>query len=392
VLRALAAEGARAGADEARTVTMTTLVPFVDLKAQFRALRGEVVPRIVEVMEEATFVLGPDVARFEEHFATYVDVRYCVGVESGTAALEFALQALGIGSGDEVIIPANTYIACALAVSAVGARPVLVDVDRTYLIDPSLLDAALTPRTKAIMPVHLYGQAVPMDAITEFASGHGLRVIEDASQAHGARWKGRRVGHFGDAGCFSFYPGKNLGAYGDGGAVVTNDAELADRLRLLRDFGQRKKYEHVIKGGNCRLDSIQAAVLDVKLRHLDEWNAARRRHADAYDAKLSRIGIAPPRRLHDEGHVYHLYVIEIDNRDRIAAKLRERGIATGIHYPIPIHLQPAYADLGVGRGTFERTERSADRLLSLPMFPELTEEQIDLVVDALASCQPLLVA
>lgn len=380
------------GADEARPVTTTTLVPFVDLKAQFRTLRPEIVPRIMEVMEDATFILGPDVARFEENFASYIGARHCVGVESGTAALQFALEALGIGAGDEVIVPANTYIASALAVSAVGAKPVLVDVDQNYLIDPHLLDDAVTPRTKAIMPVHLYGQAVPMDAILEFARRHGLYVIEDASQAHGARWNGECAGSFGDLGAFSFYPGKNLGAYGDGGAIVTNDAGLADRLLLLRDFGQRKKYEHLIKGGNCRLDSIQAAVLDVKLRYLDSWNEARRRHAAAYDARLAKIGIKPPPRLTGEGHVYHLYVIEVEHRERVATTLRERGVATGIHYPIPIHLQPAYADLGRSRGSFPRTERSADRILSLPMFPELTEEQIELVADALASSQALVVA
>lgn len=313
-------------------------------------------------------------------------------MESGTAALQFALEALGIGDGDDVIVPANSYIASALAVSATGARPVLVDADENYLIDIGRCDAAVTPRTKAIMPVHLYGQAVPMDAVEAFAHRHGLYVIEDASQAHGARWNGRCVGSFGDVGCFSFYPGKNLGAYGDGGAIVTNDAELVQRLRLLRDFGQRKKYEHLIKGGNCRLDSIQAAVLDVKLRHLDEWNEARRRHAAAYDARLSKIGIEPPPCLRAEGHVYHLYVIEVENRDRVAAALRERGIATGIHYPIPIHLQPAYADMQLGRGTFPLTERSAGRILSLPMFPELTQEQIELVTDALASSQQLVVA
>jgi dTDP-4-amino-4,6-dideoxygalactose transaminase len=394
-MRALAAEGARARADEARPVTMTqskTLVPFVDLKTQFRALREEIVPRVTRVMEDATFILGPDVAEFEENFASYVGTRHCIGVESGTAALQLALEALRIGPGDEVIIPANTYIASAIAVSAVGARPVLVDADRAYLLDPELLEGAVTARTKAIMPVHLYGQAVPMDPIVDFARKHELYVVEDASQAHGARWNGRRVGSLGDVGTFSFYPGKNLGAYGDGGAIVTDDAALADRLRLLRDFGQRKKYEHAIKAGNCRLDSIQAAVLDVKLRHLDAWNEARRRHAASYDAKLSRIGVKRPVRLHEEGHVYHLYVIEVEGRDRVAAALRERGVATGIHYPIPIHLQPAYADLERGRGSFPRTERSAERILSLPMFPELTEAQIELVTDALASAQPLVTA
>jgi dTDP-4-amino-4,6-dideoxygalactose transaminase len=371
---------------------MTTLVPFVDLKAQFRALRAEILPRINQVMEDATFVLGPDVAAFEENFAAYVGVEHCVGVESGTAALQFALEVLGIGAGDDVIVPANTYIASALAVSAVGARPVLVDADSNYLIDPALLDAALTPRTKAIMPVHLYGQVVPMEPIMEFARRHELFVIEDACQAHGARWNGRGAGSFGDVAAFSFYPGKNLGAYGDGGAIVTSDAALAQRLRLMRDFGQRKKYEHLIKGGNCRLDSIQAAVLDVKLRRLDAWNEARRRHAAAYDARLAKIGIKPPVRLAEESHVYHLYVIEVEHRERVATVLRERGIATGIHYPIPIHLQPAYAELGLSRGAFPRTERSAERVLSLPMFPELTGEQIELVADALASAQPLVVA
>jgi dTDP-4-amino-4,6-dideoxygalactose transaminase len=371
---------------------MTTLVPFVDLKAQFRALRAEILPRINQVMEDATFVLGPDVAAFEENFAAYVGVEHCVGVESGTAALQFALEVLGIGAGDDVIVPANTYIASALAVSAVGARPVLVDADSNYLIDPALLDAALTPRTKAIMPVHLYGQVVPMEPIMEFARRHELFVIEDACQAHGARWNGRGAGSFGDVAAFSFYPGKNLGAYGDGGAIVTSDAALAQRLRLMRDFGQRKKYEHLIKGGNCRLDSIQAAVLDVKLRRLDAWNEARRRHAAAYDARLAKIGIMPPVRLAEESHVYHLYVIEVEHRERVATVLRERGIATGIHYPIPIHLQPAYAELGLSRGAFPRTERSAERVLSLPMFPELTGEQIELVADALASAQPLVVA
>lgn len=369
-----------------------TQVPFVDLKAQFSALRDEVVPRVTRVMEEGSFILGPDVARFEENFATFVGARHCVGVESGTAALQLALEALKVGEGDEVLVPANTYIASAIAVSATGARPVLVDVDAAYLIDPARLEQFVTPRTKAIMPVHLYGQAVPMEAVLEFARRRGIFVIEDACQAHGARWKGRRVGSLGDVGCFSFYPGKNLGAYGDGGAIVTDDAAIVERLRLLRDFGQRKKYEHVVKAGNCRLDSVQAAVLDVKLGHLDEWNDARRRHADAYDARLSKIGIKPPPRLSDEGHVYHLYVIEVERREHVMATLCERGVATGIHYPIPIHLQPAYAELGLGRGAFPDVERSAGRLLSLPMFPELTGEQIDLVVAALASAQSLAVA
>ena len=349
-------------------------------------------PRVLRVMEDATFILGPDVGAFEERFAGYVGTRHCVGVESGTAALQLALEALGIGDGDEVILPANTYIASAIAVSATGASPVLVDCDDAYLMDASKLDAAVTPRTKAIMPVHLYGQAVPMEPILRCARRHGLRVVEDACQAHGARDAGRAAGSFGDAGVFSFYPGKNLGAYGDGGAVLTDDPELAERVRLLRDFGQRRKYEHSIKAGSCRLDSIQAAVLDVKLAHLDRWNDARRRNARHYDAKLAAIGIAPPRRLTDDGHVYHLYVIEVERRSAVQQFLSECGIATGIHYPIPIHLQQAYADLGLGAGSFPVTERAAHRILSLPMYPELREEQIDHVVGAIERSQRLVPA
>ncbi|MBV8196621.1 MAG: DegT/DnrJ/EryC1/StrS family aminotransferase [Candidatus Eremiobacteraeota bacterium] len=367
-------------------------VPFVDLKLQFRDLRDAIVPRVVRVMEDASFILGPDVAAFEEHFANYTGSAHCIGVESGTAALQLALEALGIGSGHEVILPANTYIASAIAVSATGATPVLVDCDDAYLIDASKLDSAVTARTKAIMPVHLYGQVVPMEPILSFARRHDLRVIEDACQAHGARCDGRRAGSFGDAGVFSFYPGKNLGAYGDGGAVVTDVASLAERLRLLRDFGQRKKYEHAIKAGNCRLDSIQAAVLDVKLQRLDRWNEARQRNARRYDDKLAQIGIEPPRRLTDEGHVYHLYVIEVEARPHVQRFLAECGIATGIHYPVPIHLQEAYTDLGLRAGSFPVTERSAPRILSLPMFPELREEQIDYVVSAIERSRRLVPA
>ena len=373
-------------------MTDATPIPFVDLKAQYRAIHDEVVPRMMEVVESSAFILGPDVARFEADFATYVGARFCVGVESGTAALVLALRALGIGPGDEVILPANTYIASALAVSMVGASPVLVDMDANYLIDAELLEQALTPRTKAVMPVHLYGQMVPMGPVMAFARRHGLRVVEDACQAHGARIDGQRAGSIGDVGCFSFYPGKNLGAYGDGGAAVTSDPAVEEELRLLRDFGQRKKYEHVIKGDNSRLDTLQAAVLDVKLRHLDDWNSARRRNAAAYDQRLRAIGVTPPPCLQPEGHVYHLYVIEVDDRERVIAALKERGIASGIHYPIPIHLQPAYAELQQNAGSFPHTERGASRILSLPMYAELTESQMDRVVEALSACGRPLVA
>jgi len=358
-------------------------VPFVDLKAQYASIKPEVAAAIDDVLERASFIMGPQVAKFEQAFAEYVGTRYCVGVESGTAALKVALEALGIGSGDEVILPANTYIASALGVSAVGAVPVLVEMDDAYLIDASAVEDAITARTKAIMPVHLYGQVVPMGPILEVAARHGLRVIEDASQSHGAFWQGARAGSIGDIGCFSFYPGKNLGCYGDGGAVVTNDETIAERVKLLRDFGQKEKYHHLIKGDNCRLDSIQAAVLDVKLRHLDSWNASRLQNAKLYDELLAAAGFPVPKRHSDDGHVYHLYVTRVLNRSDVQARLSERGVQTGIHYPIPIHLQPAYAELGRREGSFPRTETAAREILSLPMFPELTQEQIRYTVGAL---------
>lgn len=359
-------------------------VPFVDLQAQYGSIRHEVDRAIADVLERASFVLGPQVSAFEERFAAYTGAQYCVGVESGTAALKLALLALGIGTGDEVIVPANTYIASAIGVSASGAIPVLVDVDDAYLVDPAAVEAAITPRTRAILPVHLYGQMVPMQPLLEIADRYGLAIVEDACQAHGAKWRSQRAGSIGTVGCFSFYPGKNLGAYGDGGALVTNDETLADRLQLLRDFGQRKKYEHLIKGDNCRLDSLQAAVLDVKLRYLDEWNERRRDHAALYDSLLAAAGFPTPKNLDAEGHVYHLYVTQVDDRENVQKKLAERGIQTGIHYPIPIHLQPAYAELGLGAGRFPVTESAASAILSLPMFPELTAEQIRYVADSLA--------
>jgi dTDP-4-amino-4,6-dideoxygalactose transaminase len=359
-------------------------VPFVDLKIQYDSLRSELLGAIEDVLERTCFILGPQVAQFEEAFADYIGVPHCVGVDSGTAALKLALRALDIGPGDEVILPANTYIATAMAVSAVGAIPTLVDVDDTYLIDAGAVEAAITPRTRAIVPVHLYGQAVPMNPILELADSYGLYVIEDACQAHGAMWKSRRVGGIGTIGCFSFYPGKNLGAYGDAGAVMTADEALFERLKLLRDFGQKKKSEHLIRGENCRLDSIQAAVLGVKLRHLDKWNERRRQNAALYNAYLGLAEFSTPKRLNPEGHVYHLYVVEVEDRDRVAGDLAQRDIATGVHYPVPIHLQPAYADLNRCLGSFPKTEAAAKRILSLPMYPELQPEQIRYVVEALS--------
>jgi dTDP-4-amino-4,6-dideoxygalactose transaminase len=360
-------------------------VPFVDLKAQYASIKPEIAPAIDDVLERASFIMGPQVAAFEAAYAAYTGSSHCVGVESGTAALRLALDALEIGPGDEVIMPANTYIASALPVSALGGVPVLVDMGDDYLLDAGAIEAAVTPRTKAVMPVHLYGQIVPMRPILEIARRHGLRVIEDASQAHGARDDGRRAGSIGDIGCFSFYPGKNLGAYGDAGAVVTDDDELADRVRLLRDFGQKRKYEHLVKGDNCRLDSMQAAVLGVKLRHLDDWNARRCEHARRYDSLLAAAGFPVPKRLTEEGHVYHLYVTEVEDRAEVIAGLAERGVHAQIHYPIPIHRQPAYREMRALEGRYPKTEAAAARVLSLPMFAELTPAQIEHVAASLAA-------
>ncbi len=362
------------------------MIPFVDLKAQYRSIEADVQRAVTGVMETTAFIMGPDVAAFEREFASFIGLPHCIGVESGTAALKVALEALGIGPGDEVIIPANTYIACAFAISQVGATPTFVDMGDDYLIDVERLEAAITPRTKAIMPVHLYGQAAQIEPIVALARRRGLKVLEDVSQAHGAALNGRKMGTFGDVAAFSFYPGKNLGAYGDAGGICTADDELADRLRLLRDFGQRKKYEHLIKGDNCRLDTMQAAVLRVKLAHLTRWNAQRLQAAKWYDELLSAAGFVPPQRHTDEGHVYHLYVVRVAERERVMAELAAQGIQTGIHYPTPIHLQPAYADLGIGEGAYPRTESAAKTILSLPMFPELTRAQAERVVAALQAC------
>lgn len=365
-------------------VATAVTVPFVDLKAQYAAIREEVRAAIDRVLESAGFILGPAVAEFEEAFAAFCGTREAVGVSSGLDALRLALMAIDIGPGDEVILPANTYIATALAVSALGARPVLVDCDpRTYEIDPERIAAAITPRTRVIIPVHLAGQPAAMDAVLAIAARHGLAVIEDAAQAHGALYRGRPCGSLGLMGCFSFYPGKNLGAYGDGGAVTTNDLELAARLRRLRDYGQRVKCEHVEQGLNARLDALQAAVLNVKLRYLPAWNAARARHAETYRAMLEGVGdLAFQQRVPETTHIYHLFVVETDHRDALQQHLAERGIATGIHYPVPIHLQPAYAALGYRCGDFPAAERLARRMLSLPMYAELQPEQIAAVVAA----------
>jgi dTDP-4-amino-4,6-dideoxygalactose transaminase len=363
---------------------MKTQIRFVDLGAQYTSIEDEVNAAILGVVKSCAFILGPEVTSFEAEFAAFCEVEHAVGVDSGLSALELALMAYDIGPGDEVITAANTFIATALAISAAGATPVLVDIDPvTYNIDPLLIEAKITKRTKAIMPVHLYGQPADMDTILDIAGRHGLVVIEDAAQAHGARYKGRRAGSLGHAACFSFYPGKNLGAYGDGGAFVTNDAAIADKARYLRNYGQSQKYHHVVKGFNHRLDSIQAAVLRVKLKYLDDWNAARRRHAAMYTELLADVaGVVTPVEAEFAESIWHLFVIRVENRDALQAHLSEQGIQSGIHYPIPIHLQPAYADFGLPAGTFPITENYANQIISLPMFPELTPGQIEYVIDA----------
>ena len=359
-------------------------IPLVDLRAQYRTIAAEVDQAMRRVVERGDFILGHDLEAFEAEFAAYCETGHAVGVDSGLSALELGIRALGIGPGDEVLTPANSFIASSSAISVTGATPVWVDADpETYNIDPAAIRAAITPRTRAIMVVHLYGQPVDMDAVATVAREHGLRVIEDACQAHGARWRGRRAGSFGDVAAFSFYPGKNLGAYGDGGMVTTADAELAERVRMLRNYGQRRKYEHVTTGWNRRLDTLQAAVLRVKLRHLDEWNEARRRHAERYDALLGDGDLVLPTTISGAEHVFHLYVVQAPQPQRLLALLKERGISAGLHYPVPIHLQEAYRDRGMGPGSFPVTEALAGRVLSLPMYPELTAEQIERVAEAL---------
>jgi len=352
-------------------------VPFVDLSAQYPAIAPEINEAVAKVIHDTDFILGREVGLFEEEFAAYCEAEYAVGVDSGTSALELALRAYEIGPGDEVITAANTFIASALAISHTGAKPVLVDVDPfTYTIDVAGIAEAITARTKAILPVHLYGHPAHMDPIRELAEKHGLVVIEDACQAHGTRYKGKRAGSLGHAAAFSFYPGKNLGAFGDGGMVVTNDREIAKRLEMLRNYGQKEKYHHEFRGYNRRLDTLQAAILRVKLKYLEKWNAARRWNAKLYQESLEGTGVVIPIEAAGAESVWHLYVIRTENRDMLRENLISRGISPGIHYPIPIHLQPAYRDLGHKRGDFPVTEAHAQRILSLPMYAELTPESI----------------
>ena len=365
-------------------------VPFLDLKEHHRRIWQELKEALAPVLSEAQFILGSAVQRFETAFAEYVSRPFCVGLNSGTSALHMALQACDVGPGDEVITTPHTWISTSWAISYVGATPVFVDIDPvTYNVDPELVARAITPRTKAILPVHLYGQACDMDSLCRIADEHDLLLIEDAAQAHGAVYDGRRIGSFGKIACFSFYPGKNLGAFGEGGAVVTDDEELANRIRRLRDHAQHGRHHHVELGHNTRMEGIQGAVLEVKLRHLDDWNAARRRNAERYCELLADVpGLQLPAAPRPEAHVWHLFVVLASgaNRDAVCRQLGEQGVASGVHYPTPVPLQPAYKHLGHKPGDFPVAEDVMRRCLSLPMFPEMTDEQVERTASVLRDC------
>jgi dTDP-4-amino-4,6-dideoxygalactose transaminase len=360
------------------------MIPLLDLKAQYQSIKTELDAAVIHVLENAQFVLGPEVAAFEKEFAAYSGAAEAIGVNSGTSALHLALLAAGVGPGDEVITVPFTFVATAASIAYTGATPVFVDIDpATFNIDVTRIEAAITSRTKAIMPVHLFGQPADMDPIMEIARRHNLVVIEDAAQAHGAEYKGRRAGSIGDMGCFSFYPAKNLGACGEGGAVTTNNPGYAQQIRLLRDWGSTKKYLHDVMGYNYRLEGIQGAILRVKLRHLEAWTEARRAHALRYNQLLQGSAVCPPQAMTWARHVYHVYTIRTSHRDRVREELQEREIQTGVHYPIPIHLQPAYQSLGYSRGDFPAAEQATAEVLALPIYPELTDAQLREVAGSL---------
>jgi dTDP-4-amino-4,6-dideoxygalactose transaminase len=358
------------------------MIPLFDLAAQYRSVREEIRIAVDRALDNTQYILGPDVAALENEFAAYCESRYGIGVNSGTSALHLALLAAGIGAGDEVITVPFTFVATTAAIRYTGATPVFVDVDpRSFTMDPAGIESRITPRTKAILPVHLYGQAADMDAVMAIARRHGLPVIEDCAQAHGATYKGKRVGSFGDFGCFSFYPSKNLGACGEGGMIVTANEAFATTLRMLRDWGQKEKNRHELMGFNARLEGIQGAILRVKLRRLEEWTEARRSHARYYDRELAGA-IDTPREMEANRHVYHLYAVRTRDRETFQKLLLEKGVQTGVHYPVPVHLQEAHRDLGHQRGDFPVSESAADTVVSLPMFPELSEEQLSAVAAA----------
>ncbi len=363
---------------------MTNKIQLVGLFDQYQNIKPEIDAAIQNIITSSAFVGGEAVRSFEKNFAAYCEAKACVGVGNGTDALYLTLRALGIGPGDEVITVAHTFIATAEAISMTGALPIFIDVlEDTMLMDPAKIEPAITPRTKAIVPVHLYGQSCDMDAIMEIARKHGLKVVEDAAQAHGGRWRGQRVGSIGDAATFSFYPGKNLGAFGDAGAVVSQDEDLIEHVRMLANHGRLEKYTHKMEGVNSRLDGLQAAILGVKLRHLDEWNTKRRAHADFYLDSLSQNEFRPQAVNANAEPVWHLFVIRVGEREALQKKLKDEGVATGIHYPVPLHLQPAYQNRQIPLGTLPVTEAAADQVVSLPMYPELTEAQLELIVNAM---------
>jgi dTDP-4-amino-4,6-dideoxygalactose transaminase len=364
------------------------VIPYADLRQQYRSIKPEIDRAVLRVLDSTQFILGEEVAAFEREFAAYCGTSEAIGVNSGTSALHLALLAAGVGPGDEVITVPFTFVATAAAIVYAGARPVFVDIDReTFTMAPAEIEKSITPRTKAIVPVHLYGHAADMDPILEIARRRGLVVIEDAAQAHGATYSGRRCGSMGAMAAFSFYPGKNLGAYGEGGAVVTSDPALAQKIRLLRSWGEERRYEHRVKGFNYRMDGIQGAILRVKLRHLEPWTEARRARAADYARAFAGTGIVTPVERPQCRHVYHVYAVQMSHRDATRAALQAADIQTGIHYPIPVHLQPAHADLGYRAGDFPVSEQAAAQVLSLPMFPEMTSEQVQQVAAAVLAVE-----
>ncbi len=362
------------------------MIPFVDLKAQYHSIKSEIDAAVLKTLETSSFILGSEVAAFEEEFAHYSGAKFGIGVNSGTSALHLALLAAGIGEGDEVITTPYTFVASVAAIRYTGARPVFVDIDpQSYNIDPAKIEAPITPRTRAIMPVHLYGQAADMDPILEIAGRRNLLVIEDAAQAHGAEYKGRRAGSMGELACFSFYPGKNLGAYGEGGMVVTSNPGFARTIRMLRDWGSENRYYYQLKGFNYRMEGMQGAILRVKLRHLDAWTEARRAHAALYHELLKDCGAITPAEMPYAHHVRHVYALMSAGRDEIQRELQSRQIGCGIHYPMTIYETPAHSDLGYRRGDFPHAERAAAEEISLPVYPELRPEQIEQVAEAVGS-------
>lgn len=362
-------------------------VPFLDLKAQYKSIKEEIAVELQKVLDNTAFAGGPFVSQFEKEFASFCQTDFAIGLGSGTAALWAAIQGLGIGKGDEVITTPNTFIATAEAISFSGAKPVFVDIDeQTYNMNPQLLEDAITPKTKAIIPVHLYGQTADMNPIMKIAKDKGLFVIEDACQAHGAEYNGKPAGSIGDVGCFSFYPGKNLGAYGEAGAVITNNAQLTENIRMFRDHGQEKKYYHSMIGWNARMDGFQGAVLSVKLKYLNKWNESRRKNAKLYNELLANVEcVITPTEADYAKHIYHIYTVRTENRDTFMTALAENDVFCGIHYPVPLHLQDAYRSLGYKKGDFPVAEKCCEQLVSLPMFPELISEQISYVVEKIKS-------